>query len=269
MVLRSTFQFPWLFFAIAFGWTWAFWVPVALSENGVIEIPYGVAWLIADGKPAAWGPLIAAVYIAFYKGVMRDLLNSMIRVKFSLRWYLAALLLIPAIVGGAQMIAQFLGAELPVSEALQNPLTLPIAFVWIFFLGGPLQEEAGWRGTSTPMLQTKLGALGASLATGLMWGLWHLPLFYMQREEIYYNQPFWGLIGSTMLLSVLFTWVYSNTGRSLFAAMLMHTTWNWSNFVFPALQSDTGGAAFFVLLIGAVMIIVLRFGPNELSKQRR
>jgi hypothetical protein len=108
---------------------------VALSENGIIEIPYGVAWLIADGKPAAWGPLIAAVYIAFCKCVMRDLLNSMIRVKSSLRWYLAALLLIPAIVGGAQMIAQFLGAELPVSEALQNPLTLPIAFVWIFFSG--------------------------------------------------------------------------------------------------------------------------------------
>lgn len=78
-----------------------------------------------------------------------------------------------------------------------------------------------------------------------------------------------GLIGSTVLLSVLLTWVYNNTGRSLLAAMLMHTTWNWSNFVFPALQSDTGGAAFFAPLIGAVMIIVLRFGPNDLNMQRR
>lgn len=71
-------------------------------------------------------------------------------------------------------------------------LFFAIAFVCILFLGGPLQEEAGWRGTSTPKLQTKHGALGASLATGLMRGLWHLPLFYIPREEIYYNQPAWG-----------------------------------------------------------------------------
>ena len=266
MAVRSTFQFPWPFFGIAFGWTWAFWVPVALSENGVISIPDGVAWLLADGKPAALGPLVAAVSIALAKGGICDLLGSMTRMKFALRWYLAALLLIPAIVGGAQMIAQISGEEVPMAEALLAPATIPIAFVWIFFLGGPLQEEAGWRGTATQSLQSQFGALGASLVTGLFWGVWHLPLFFMPRPEIYYNQPVWGLIGSTMLLSVLLTWVYNNTGRSLFAAMLMHTSWNWSNFIFTALQTDTGGAAFFALLAGVVMIIVVHFGPRDLTQ---
>jgi membrane protease YdiL (CAAX protease family) len=257
---------PWLFLVIAFGWTWAFWVPIALMANGLIRIPDGLTWVMMDGKPAAWGPLIAAICVAFRSQGMhglRRILASMLHVGFSPRWYAVALLLIPAIVGTAQAIAVVTGADVPASEAFQNPISIPIAFVWIFFLGGPLQEEAGWRGTATPTLQTCLGALGASLATGIVWAVWHLPLFFQPRAEIYYNQPFWGLLFSTMLLSVLLTWVYGNTGRSLFATMLMHTSWNWANFVFGGLQTDTGGFAFLILMAAVVLIIILRFGPKE------
>ena len=110
------------------------------------------------------------------------------------------------------------------------------------------------------------GALGASLIAGLVWGFWHLPLFFMPRAEIYYNQPIWGLLLSTMMLSVLLTWVYNNTGRSLFAVMLMHTTWNWSNFAFTGLSTDTGGLAFLMLMASAAALIVTRYGPSRLVR---
>ncbi len=263
-------RFPWLFFAIAFGWAWAFWVPVALRDSGVVELPNQIEKLVAGGSFAAWGPLIGAIIAALASGGaggVKDLLKSMVRVRFAAIWYLVALALIPAILGGSQLIASFAGEEIPASEAFANPISIPFAFVWIFFLGGPLQEEAGWRGTSTHILQEKWGALVASLATGFIWGLWHLPLFFMEREEIYYNQPIWGLMISTMLLSALLTWVYNNTGRSLFAMMLMHSSWNWANYLFTSLQTDTGGLAFFGLMILTVVLIVVLAGPERLSRK--
>lgn len=261
--------FTWVFLLVAFGWTWTFWGTIALHENQLITLPASVEPLLMGGAPAAWGPLIGAVLVALLSGGrarLRGLVSSLTRVRFPVRWYLPTLLLLPAIVGGAQIIATQMGTDMPVSEAFRNPVSIPIAFAWIFFLGGPLQEEAGWRGVLTESAQRRVGALGASVIAGLIWGLWHLPLFYIPREEIYYNQPIWGLLGSTALLSVLITWVYNNTGRSLFAAMLMHTTWNWSNYLFTSLQTNTGGAAFFVLLAASVLVVVAIFGPRELVR---
>lgn len=267
MALRAP-RFPWLFFLITFGWTWAFWLPVAISANGHDALLEPLTRLVGDGRMGAWGPFIAAIVVAVIHGGrhgLTDLAGSMVKLRFSPLLYFAALGLIPAIVGGAQFVAWLVGEDIPASQGLANPIALPIAFVWIFFLGGPLQEEAGWRATATRTLQSGWGALGAGLFTGAVWGLWHLPLFYMPREEIYYNQPIWGLMISTILLSVLLTWIYNATGRSLFAAMLMHTTWNWSNYVFTTLQTDTGAFVFLILLAGTAIMIAALAGPATLG----
>ena len=71
-----------------------------------------------------------------------------------------------------------------------------------------------------------------------MWGLWDLPLFFVPREELYYNRPVWGLLLTTMLVLAfdLLAWFYANTEGSVFAAMLGHTMFNWSNSGFPHLR---------------------------------
>ena len=265
---RSTFGPLALYFAVAFGWAWAFWVPEALRQMGVIEIPEPLVGLHAEGQPAAWGPLIAAVIVALVYGRsqgLREPLSSLIRVRFSPWYYLVAIVLLPAIVGLAQLAAVIAGENVPPSPAFAEPISIPVSFVFIFFLSGPLQEEAGWRGTSTRLFQQRIGALWASLVTGLAWGLGHLPLFFMEREDIYYNRPFLGLLISTVLLSVLFTWVYNNTRQSLFAAMLIHTSWNWANYLFTGLLTDTGGLTFMILLAGIVVLVVIRYGPRTLT----
>lgn len=254
------------FLVIAFAWAWAFWWPVALEQRGVITLPDILRAVLLDGAPAAWGPLIAAVVVAGKRsglGGVGSLFKQMLRFRFPLQWYLVALLLIPAIVGAATAIAYLSSDTPPISEGLSNPISLPIAFLWVFFFGGPLQEEAGWRATMTEGFPRRTGALWASLLTGLAWGIWHLPLFYMPRSEIYYNQPIWGLLLSTMMLSVLLTWVYNNTNRSLLAAMLMHTSWNWSNFAFTGLSTDTGGLAFLVMMAMTVICVVVFYGPSR------
>ena len=131
-----------------------------------------------------------------------------------------------------------------------------------------MQEEAGWRGVLTDNVQPRIGALGASLIVGAVWGLWHLPLLCIPREDIYCNQLTWGLVVCTMLLSVLITRVYTNTRSSLFAAMLMHASWNRSNDLFAGLHSDTGGSAFLARRATTVALVVAIFGPGKLMRTR-
>ena len=50
---------------------------------------------------------------------------------------------------------------------------------------GPLSEEIGWRGYALERLQTRWNALTSSLIVGLVWALWHLPLFMMVGTSQY------------------------------------------------------------------------------------
>ncbi|MDH5607741.1 MAG: CPBP family intramembrane metalloprotease, partial [Anaerolineae bacterium] len=142
-----------------------------------------------------------------------------------------------------------------------------IAFFVIFFMGGPLQEEFGWRGFATDRLQEKFNALWASIIMGILWAVWHLPLLFIPREESYYNRPAWGLFLTTTLVTILFTWIYNNTNRSIFATLIFHTMFNWSNFFFPTFETDIGGLLFFGLTITVVVVIVRKFGQERLRRE--
>jgi hypothetical protein len=146
-----------------------------------------------------------------------------------------------------------------------QPIVLVVAFGWILFLGGPVQEEFGWRGYLLDPLQTRLTPLGGGLAVGLVWAVWHLPLFYIPSETIYYDNAFLGFAVSITLLSVLMTWVYNSTGGSLLPALLMHTSWNWAQGMFPVIDSDPAALAMVGVLAAATLAVVVYTGPRRLG----
>lgn len=259
----------WLFFLIAFGWSWLFWIPAALVARGA-SVPSGLeSFLNGPFNPAAWGPLIGAFVVTFLedgKDGARRLLKRGLDFRFARRWYLVIFLLFPVLIGGALLLAIFTGEPVPELAALANPLTIPIAFVSILLLGGPLQEEFGWRGYALERLQKRWNALVSSIVIGLVWGAWHLPLFFMPRQEFYYQRPIWGLMLSTTLVSFLFTWLYNNTRGSILAAMLFHTMFNLSHYLFPTLGSDRASLFLFILLFIAVAVVLVRWGPERMVR---
>ena len=256
-----------VFILITFGFSWLFWVPEALIARGVWTAPEGVSNFLALNL-GAWGPLIGALATTFIyqKGAgVKELLKRGLLVRLG-KWWWAVLLTFPVLIGGALGLSVLLGTPAPEFTALAQPFALPIALVFIFFTGGPLQEEFGWRGYAFEHLRKKMDALTAAILAGLMWGLWHLPLFFLPRSEDYYNRPLWGLLLTTILVGIILAWFYANTKGSIFAAMVGHTMFNWSNWVFPALKSDTAALILFGLYFLAAIYIVWQYGRKTLTK---
>ncbi len=166
-----------------------------------------------------------------------------------------------------------MGGAMPVLTAVVFG-TLVVEFVRVLFLGGPLQEETGWRGFMLPRLQANRSALSAALLLGVVWGLWHIPMYFVpgtgQSETISGGTSPAFAIGAfvvwTMGLSVLFTWLFNQTRGSLLVVMLFHASVNLAAFV-PQAVGSTGAASFLYPLITWVVAIVViqRYGARTLS----
>ena len=132
-------------------------------------------------------------------------------------------LFVPALALVASLLDRLLdGAGLQLedtgSSILARPLTvLPLIAFLLFF--GPIPEELGWRGYALDRLQARWSAGVASLILGLVWASWHLPLFWIAGT--YHQQlgvgsvRFWLYLASFLPQSVLITWVYNHTERSI------------------------------------------------------
>jgi membrane protease YdiL (CAAX protease family) len=155
---------------------------------------------------------------------------------------------------------------------------LLVEFVRILFLGGPLGEELGWRGFALPRLQQRRTALTSSIFLGLIWGLWHIPLYFVPgtgQHEILRSGTspgfaIGGFVGWTIGLSVLFTWLFNKTRGSLIVVILFHAAINLAAFLPSAVGSAGAASLLNVLLIWiAAIVVVVCFGRTRLASTLR
>jgi len=247
-----------LFFIMAFAWSWLLWLPEVLWDLRLYLAPFG--------------PTVAAFILTYMSegldGIKR-LLGRGLDFRFGKVWLIPIFLLMPAIVGFSLLLAILSGEPAPEIAVLSQPWVIIPAFFYILFLGGPVEEEFGWRGYALDRLQIYYNALISSIIIGIIWGLWHLPLFFMPRQEMYYNVPIWGFILGTVLFSIIFTWVYNNTGKSILAVLLLHTTGNLSHFIFPLNTTKLGGLYSLILNIIVVIIILIIWGPEKMTRTQK
>ncbi len=215
------------------------------------------------------------------KAGLHELRQRVRQTRAPLQWYLFILLVIPALVmlgvilqPGA--LANFKG----LTPALL--VSYPVYYVIVFFGGGPLGEEPGWRGFALPRMQSRYGPLWGTLLLGVLWSCWHLPDFLTASKgggqgtalvTFLTNFPIFTL--GVMSLAVIMTWIYNHTRGSIFTAILAHASVNNPELVliplFPAMSMI---ALHLALLIGfgvaALLIIVLtrgRLGYQPSQKQ--
>jgi uncharacterized protein len=201
---------------------------------------------------------------------LRTWLSQGFRWRVGWVWVAVALLLPLVVVALAAAIHVALGGTIPTSPAFKHALLAAVNFVLILLLGGPLGEEFGWRGYALPMLQKRYGWRVASLVLGIMWGAWHLPLFYIANTSQQHIPVALFMVG-IVAMSVVFAWLVNRTAGSLVVAILFHTAINYWSWIIPVVP-DSGSLRPFALVTGFMVVIagVLLFrstNKRSLGKQ--
>ena len=250
-----------------FGLAYALMFASTFAYIAGVPLPYQLVWFVS-----IFSPTIAAASIVFLLGglpAIRNLLGGFTRWKVGIRWYLAALFLIAAPLAAA-LVYMVSGNSVKGVAPGVTAWALIGQFVFTLF-SGPLAEEAGWRGFALPRLQQRHGALVASLILGTLWAGWHIPLFF-ESGPAHPGIPFPIYFAIVLVLSILFTWLYNNTGGSLLITSMAHLSFNLNGAFITGSLGLLPMNVFFMTAGPAlgvfVLIVVLYFGPASLSRNR-
>lgn len=81
---------------------------------------------------------------------------------------------------------------------------------------------------------------------------------------------FLGSIITMAFMSILFTWIYNNTGNSVFATLLFHTMVNLSTYVvFPVFETQTGPLYYLISILVVAIVILAIFGPKSPVQEKK
>lgn len=260
------------FFVIAFGFAWSLWIPKVLIDSGLVLPSWISSFVDGPYNPAPFGPTLAAFYLVYRNEGARGLINFLKRgvdFSFDKKWLAPVLLLMPAITFASLAAFRLTGGSFPELPLINNPLLIVYWFFYMLLLSGPLQEEFGWRGFALDRLQSRYSALSSSLILGFIWSIWHFPLNFTTGVGPQYSLILQLLIGTIVTItatSVLFTWIYNNTGKSILAAILFHTSLNLSTFkLFPVFENDSI-RFYLIFVVAAAVIITAIWGKQTLTE---
>jgi membrane protease YdiL (CAAX protease family) len=246
--LAVTFAFSWIFEVIAFA------VLDMSFESGVIVATFG---------PAVGA--YAVIRAVDGRDGVRVWLRRFVQWRVGLRLYLFVLVALPAVVIASYVFLTD-GTEKLEDAGFLAPVSFLGMLVILSLLGGG-QEEPGWRGFALPRMLERWGPLEASVRLGVIWAIWHLPLFVLVSDYDNAGTEVVGVIGMffvfllglTIGFSIVQTWLYHRSGGSIFLAVLAHGAVNASTNFLPTTWLPTA-AAFTAIGLLAIVVLVATHG---------
>jgi len=147
-----------------------------------------------------------------------------------------------------------------------------IAFIFItslFFDGGGLMEEVGWRGFALPKLQMKFTPLQSSIILGVIWSLWHIPVKLIFSPFSYFLSFYFIFTLMCILYSIVITYFYNRLGGSILFGIAFHGLMNDSTGLKTIFNSDslvihdfTDTALLCAIFIAVVFVILYKEGSR-------
>ena len=258
------------YFALTFAISWSFWLPAAFS-GASISTPW-VRWLVYAGIA---GPALAGVGLLYLSSTPAQRDDYWDRVfefrRLGPRWLAAIALTYPLLTAPAIAFDWIANGRMPDAGMLLRLLTHPaslLSYLGFILLLGPVPEELGWRGYALDRLQLHRTPLRSSLILGAAWAAWHLPLFFVygtyQNGLGFGTIEFWLFILTAVSCSVLMTWIYNGTDRSILSAMLFHGVVNFTRAAVTL--SVTAEVARAVLLVALAAGVTCSWRTNRMGR---
>jgi membrane protease YdiL (CAAX protease family) len=232
------------FFGLTYALSWAAWSLAShLGFGGGSSTIIGtLVFYIGVFAPGIVSVMLTRVLHG--PAALRALLARLIQWNVAGRWFLFALLFVVAIKLTSALAHRAILGDWPAFAAPPLALTVLLMFGATFLstmLGGQAGEELGWRGFALPRMAASMGLGMSSVLLGLVWALWHLPIFYLFPQGDTYHQSFLLYTLQVTAISVAMTWLYAHTRGSLFLTMLMHSAVNNTKDIVPSAPAEPGG----------------------------
>lgn len=187
---------------------------------------------------------------------VRGLLARLVKWEVGWRWFAFALLLIVSVKLLVALIVRVSTGAWPMFGNVPLPLLFAAA-LGSTMLGGQIGEELGWRGYALPRMARAMSLGAASVLLGVIWAVWHLPLFFiLGGDTVGQSFPFYLL--QVTALSVAISWVYMKTHGSLLVTMLLHAAINNTKDIVPsAAPGATSPWALHATMVGWLTLAIL------------
>lgn len=218
---RYTYK-PAQFFLLTYALTWIPWIVAAYCSYRTGMTAYTYMFFSLGG----FGPFVSALILTWRsksRVLKSDFLDRLVDPRrFSLPYLVVTLLLAPCVSYVSVLISKCFGR--PASQLTLVPPVL--AWIPLMFIG-PALEELGWRGYGMDALRSKLGMFNATILFGVLWALWHVPMFVINhtyQHDLWLMSPIYvaNFFVGTIPLAVVANWLYYRHNRLILAAILFH-----------------------------------------------
>ena len=214
---------PVLFFALAYLFTWIFWIPAIFikGNTGTFLMMLG---LIA--------PAVVSTLFVVFSG--SDALKKDLRQKivgfYKVKWMnvLLAILVFAGITACSILLSLAFGQPLSQFSFTEDfSFTgVGIGSALLTILVASIIEEVGWKGYCEDSIGNYMNWFWESMIFGALWSFWHFPLIFIQgtyQAGLMVNPLYViNFFVSGIPLGFIITWVYLASDRSILACMVFH-----------------------------------------------
>jgi membrane protease YdiL (CAAX protease family) len=210
-------------------------------------------------------PAVSALILTSRAGgrdAIRALLARLAIWRVSWIWWVAAVLVQPALLALTGLLFNSMGGQPPISPVLLTSVAGLIVNI-IFLALATLGEEIGWRGVALPSLQSRMNAINASLALGFLWAAWHIPFWLLLDTFDQFGWTYLALNFIFILLGTFYiTWFFNHSRSSLLLPVAFHLSFNILNTaLFPVTTSPEAFAIFIAIEFIITLLIVRHLEP--------
>src|SRR5262245_41912470 len=210
-----------LFLMLALGTAVLYWpFAVHFPEGSLPQFVSWPIWAILRGFGPALAAIVSAIYLAGRSG-FQELISRLFRWRISWKLYVLAIagpLLLTAIATSVAILAK----GFSFTPAASFTIKLFAMFFVMAILDGPLGEEVGWRGFLLPQLLKKFHPVPASIFVGIVWYIWHIPLYAVDGKG---TPPIF--LFTCVIYSLIYTLFFLKSDGSTLLMILLHNASNY------------------------------------------